>query len=114
MSAAITNESNFDRDQQAANLIKDSEDQLQFAIDAAGLATWDLNPATNLFSGNNRIKSWFGLLPEDEIDLSLALAVIIDSDRQRVISAIQEAMSYHSGGISYHRLRRSSATLDKG
>jgi len=95
---AISNGANFDKNKKAADHIKYSEDQMQFAIDAAGLATWDLNPATNLFSGNNRLKSWFGLLPEDEIDLSLATNVILESDRLRVIAAIQEAMSYRSGG----------------
>ena len=98
IAAAIGNGANFDKNKKAADHIKYSEDQMQFAIDAAGLATWDLNPATNLFSGNNRLKSWFGLLPEDEIDLSLATNVIQESDRLRVISAIQEAMSYSSGG----------------
>lgn len=96
--AAIGNGANFDKDKRAADHIKYSEDQMQFAIDAAGLATWDLNPATNLFSGNNRLKSWFGLLPEEEIDLSLATNVILESDRLRVITAIQDAMTYSSGG----------------
>jgi len=98
ISAAINNGANFDKDKKAADHIKYSEDQMQFAIDAAGLATWDLNPATNRFSGNNRLKSWFGLLPEDEIDLSLATNVILESDRLRVLAAIQEAMTYSYGG----------------
>jgi two-component system sensor histidine kinase VicK len=98
VAASISNGTNFDKEKKAADHIKYSEDQIQFAIDAAGLATWDLNPATNLFSGNNRLKSWFGLLPEDEIDLSKATDVIQESDRLRVIAAIQEAMSYNSGG----------------
>jgi len=98
IAAAIGNGANFDKDKKAADHIKYSEDQMQFAIDAAGLATWDLNPATNLFSGNNRLKSWFGLLPEEEIDLSLATNVILESDRLRVITAIQQAMDYSSGG----------------
>ncbi len=80
------------------NKIAENEQQLRFAIDAADLATWDYNPITNKFSGNDRIKEWFGLERKDEIDLSLATAVMIEEDRARVIQAIQTATNYSSGG----------------
>jgi len=95
---SIAHGANFERDKKIADHIKYSEDQLQFVIDAAGLATWDLNPATNLFSGNNRLKGWFGLIPEDEIDLLKAMNVILEADQVRVMAAIQKAMNYNSGG----------------
>lgn len=95
---AIANGANFDKDKKLADSIKYSEDQLQFAIDAAELGTWDLDPATNRFSGNNRLKSWFGLSPESDIDLSAAISVIQESDRGRVMEAIQKAITYSSGG----------------
>ncbi|CAM4278813.1 PAS fold-containing protein [Pedobacter westerhofensis] len=98
IAAAISNGINFEKERLRSDQIKYSEDQLQFAIDAAGLGTWDLDPFTNRFTGNNRLKSWFGLLPDDEIDLSLALNVITDADRPLVVSAIQEAMTSGSGG----------------
>ncbi|GGG99825.1 PAS domain-containing sensor histidine kinase [Mucilaginibacter phyllosphaerae] len=75
-----------------------SEAQLQFAIDAASLGTWDLNPVTNKFSGNDRLKLWFGLEPEEEIELTKATDVIAESDKMRVIAAIQHAMQFASGG----------------
>lgn len=78
--------------------IEESENKLRFAIEAAELGTWDYNPATNTFEGNNRLKEWFGLLPESNIDLSLALAVIADKDRETVVQAIQTALQYASGG----------------
>jgi PAS domain S-box-containing protein len=78
--------------------LTESETQLQFAIDAASLGTWDLDPKTQKFSGNDRLKSWFGLRPEQEIELSKATDVIIEDDRMRVIAAIQQAMQYSSGG----------------
>jgi len=80
------------------NKIAENEQQLRFAVDAADLATWDYNPVTNKFSGNDRIKEWFGLQPQAEIDLSLATAVMIEEDRERVILAIQKALDYSSGG----------------
>ncbi len=81
------------------NSIKEREDQLNFTIDAAELGTWDLNPATNKFIGNDRLKEWFGLDPEDEIELSLALDNIIEKDRKRVIAAIQAALAPGSNGL---------------
>lgn len=74
------------------------EAQLNFILDAAELATWDLNPLTNKFTGNARIKEWFGLKPENEIELSLALNNIVERDRQKVVDAIQAALLPASGG----------------
>jgi len=99
--AAISNGANFEREKLRSDQIKFSEDQLQFAIDAAGLGTWDLDPATNRFMGNKRLKGWFGLLPDAEIELTEALNVIAEQDRPLVIAAIAQAMSAGSGG-SYH------------
>lgn len=83
-----------------ANLkqLAENKDQLHFAIEAAELGTWDLNPFTNCFTGNNRLKEWFGLSPEADIDLSTAVSVMAEKDRQRVSDAIQRAMLYDSGG----------------
>lgn len=78
--------------------LKQREEQINFTIDAARLATWDLNPATNKFIGNDRLKEWFGLQPGSEIDLSLALNTISEKDRQKVEDAINIALQPGSGG----------------
>lgn len=78
--------------------LQESKDELAFAIESAELGTWDLNPATGRFSANARLKSWFGLQPEDEIPLNLAIEVICDEDRQRVSESINHALDYASGG----------------
>ncbi|RZJ88035.1 MAG: PAS domain-containing protein, partial [Chryseobacterium sp.] len=78
--------------------LKVSQGELNLAIDAAGMATFDLNPSTGKFTGNELIKSWFGLQPEDEIELEKATSVISEADRERVVLAIEEAMDYASGG----------------
>ncbi|WP_183559142.1 PAS domain-containing protein [Mucilaginibacter sp. SP1R1] len=83
---------------QTLNKIKESKEELEFAIDAAELGTWDLNPQTNKFIGNDRIKDWFGLPPDAEIELSRAIGVIADKDRERVSRAIQAALQPSSGG----------------
>ena len=79
--------------------LKDSNDQLAFAIDAAELGTYDFNPVTKKFTANKRLKDWFGLEPGEEIELQDAVDAIIESDRKRVTDALQDSLNYRSGGI---------------
>ncbi|MDR6967986.1 PAS domain S-box-containing protein [Flavobacterium arsenatis] len=78
--------------------LKDSENLLRFAVEATELGTWDYNPKTNTFFGNERLKDWFGLPPFAEIELTSAIDVMIDSDKERVTKAIKDALEYESGG----------------
>jgi PAS domain S-box-containing protein len=78
--------------------LKENKDQLEFAIEAAELGTWDFNPATNKFTANQRLKKWFGLQAEAEIELGQAINVIAEKDQQRIIAAIYKALDYTSGG----------------
>lgn len=80
------------------NILAETRDQLQFAIDAAELGTWDFNPKTNVFKGNSRLKQWFGLRDDEYIPLPVAIESIAPADRGRVTSAIAHAMDYSSGG----------------
>ncbi len=80
------------------NLIE-TNDQLGFAIEATELGTFDLNPLTNKFIANNRLKDWFGLPHEREVDLTLAIDVMVEKDRSRVANAIQKTLQYESGGL---------------
>jgi PAS domain S-box-containing protein len=86
--------------EKVANLkqLAENKDQLHFAVEAAELGTWDFNPVTNCFTGNDRLRDWFGLPPKAEIDLSSAVSVMAERDRQRVSDAIRRAMMYDSGG----------------
>lgn len=78
--------------------LSESRDQLNFAIDAAQLGTWDLDPQSMKFSGNERLRSWIGLQNLDEIDFSEAMEVVVEKDRERVLKAVDEALSYESDG----------------
>ena len=78
--------------------LEESNDQLAFAIDSAELGTFDLNPATNSFVANDRMRNWFGIQGQ-EIELSSALKVIAPYDRQRVEDAIAQALDYSTGGF---------------
>ncbi|WP_308993678.1 PAS domain S-box protein [Mariniflexile litorale] len=79
--------------------LQENKDQLEFAIDSTELGTWDYNPISNKFSANDRLKEWFGLRNDKEIDLRDALVAIEENDKQRVTNAIQKALEYASGGV---------------
>jgi two-component system sensor histidine kinase VicK len=82
----------------AFNTIEQARHDLELAIEAAELGTWDLNPKTDYFTGNARLKSWFGLPQDEEIDVNNALSAIIEADRENVILAIQKAIAKGSDG----------------
>lgn len=78
--------------------LKESNNQLHFAIESTELGTWDLNPITHSFRANSRLKEWFGFGADEEIVLSKAVECIIEADRQKVIDAIENALHYETGG----------------
>ncbi|WP_214071506.1 ATP-binding protein [Mucilaginibacter sp. dw_454] len=80
------------------NSVQAAKNELEFAVEAADLGTWDLNPVTYKFIGNNRLKQWFGLDGDEEIDLENALAAIVEEDRERVSAAIAKALEKGSDG----------------
>ncbi|RZJ86500.1 MAG: PAS domain S-box protein [Chryseobacterium sp.] len=86
--------------QQVLERRKNENDQqmLALAIDAGELATFYYQTATNLFSGNNLLKTWFGLSAEENLDLSVALAMILPEDRDRVVEAIANSLRKDSDG----------------
>ena len=78
--------------------LKEREYELTFTIDAAELATWDINPQTNSMKANQRLREWFGLSLENEINVDEALQIILDEDRQKVVDALQAALQPGSDG----------------
>jgi signal transduction histidine kinase len=82
----------------ALKSLEESNQQLAFALEAAELATFDYNPNTNKFASNQRLKDWFGLPQEEQLELTSAINVIAENDRGKVTEAIQQSMNYSTGG----------------
>lgn len=78
--------------------LAESKALLELAVDATELGTWDLNPVTNKYTANVRLKEWLGLQPGEEIPSSLVIDVIARQDQQRVTDAINYALQFESGG----------------
>ncbi|RYG07718.1 MAG: PAS domain S-box protein [Chitinophagaceae bacterium] len=75
-----------------------AQQMLSLAIDAGELATFYYEPLSNLFSGNDTLKKWFGLSPVDKIALPHAIAAVVPEDRDRVSQAIIDVLSPASDG----------------
>ena len=74
-------------------------EHLQFAIEAAELGTWDLNPSSNSFTCNALVREWFGFAADTTfIPLSAAVERIAPGDQPRIEKAIADAMEPGSDG----------------
>lgn len=82
----------------AEEQLKESRDQLQFAIDATDLATWEINPITRRFTADDRLKEWHGLPSSSEFDLETGLNVVEKENREPLLQAIEAALKFSSGG----------------
>lgn len=78
--------------------LKEINEQLAFAIEATELGTFDYNPNTDTFSGNDRLKSWFGLPVKAEIELRHAIEAIADEDKDRVVASIRHSLDFDTQG----------------
>lgn len=82
----------------AEDALIQSKEELEFAIEAAKLGTWDYNLSSRKLTANNRLKAWFGLPPEAEIKLDYTLDLISEKDRQKVINTMRAALDQDAGG----------------
>lgn len=78
----------------AEDQLKESNIQLNFALEAAQLGTFDLNPITNEFTANERLKRWFELPSDNNIPLNNIIEKISEKDQERVIKTLQESLEY--------------------
>ena len=77
----------------------ESEQRLQFAIEAAEMGTFDYNPLSKKYTVNHRIIDWFGLNPNKPSDLKEVIYMVAEKDREKVIKAYKEALNYELGGM---------------
>ncbi len=80
------------------NELETSRDELAFAVNAAELGTWDLNPQTLTFTANQRLKDWFGFDNNEIIDLEKAIQGVSPGDRRKVREALNAALQFPGGG----------------
>lgn len=79
-------------------LLSESKERLKFAVDSAGLGTWDYDPVTKELIWDKRCKEIFSLSQSGVIDMKAFLGLIHPDDRIRVKKSIRKTLSSKNSG----------------
>jgi two-component system CheB/CheR fusion protein len=74
-------------------LLNESKERLKFAVDSAGLGTWDYDPQTKELIWDKRCKEIFGLLPISRVDIASFFEKVHPEDLIRVEGNIKDTLS---------------------
>lgn len=72
---------------------------VDFALQAAGLGIWEVEPTTNLVIWDDQCRQLFGLAKDNQLPYEQAIQYVHPDDIHRVDAAVQSAMSSRSGGL---------------
>ncbi|WP_316751886.1 PAS domain S-box protein [Pedobacter gandavensis] len=77
----------------AKQKISETEERLSFAIQAAEIGTWELNPLSQAVFWNAKCRELFGFESDREIDYKSVLTCIHPHDKENVDLAVQAAIN---------------------
>jgi len=77
---------------EAERLLSESKERLKFAIDSAGLGTWDYDPQARELVWDKRCKEIFDMSPTSTVDARAFLGMIHPDDRTRVEGRVRETL----------------------
>ncbi len=83
---------------EAERLLIESKERLKFAVESAGLGTWDYAPLTRELVWDKRCKEIFGLKPDSPVDIDAYMEMTHPDDRERLEENIREALSGNKHG----------------
>jgi len=83
---------------EAERLLTESRERLKFAVDSAGLGTWDYDPQTRELICDKRCKEVFGFVPAASVDLPCFYEMIDPDDRADLENKINEALANKDHG----------------
>jgi PAS domain S-box-containing protein len=78
--------------------LRDSEERLRLAVEAADVATWDLDPVTGAVTLSGRAKEMFGFAADAAVTRESFIACVHPEDHERVRQAIGRALTLENGG----------------
>jgi two-component system CheB/CheR fusion protein len=73
-------------------LLVESKERLKFAVDSAGLGTWDYDPKTRELVWDKRCREILGASPVAHIDLSAFFDTIHPDDKERVEKSVDHSL----------------------
>ena len=84
--------------------LRDREDRLAMAADAAGAGLWSLELATGRYWTTAKAKETFGFGPEEEVTLERVLAAVLPEDRTLIRRVIDEVVATGKEGRAEYRI----------
>lgn len=75
--------------------LQEKAEQLEFALTATGLGTWDADLATQVSVINARLRTLFGFHPSSGIKMQDFLDCVVPGDLPRVTAALEQALQGH-------------------
>lgn len=72
--------------------LKEAEERLRLAIEAAAIGTWDYQPLANVLTWSERSKEFFGIPPHASVDFELFLTLVHPLDREHVERMVNAAL----------------------
>ncbi|MVN21616.1 CheR family methyltransferase [Mucilaginibacter arboris] len=79
-------------------LLQESRDRLSFAIESAGMGTWDLTPSTGELIWDKRSKELFGYTSAGSAHYNIFLGQVHPDDRSNLHEIIQKTLRGENGG----------------
>lgn len=79
-------------------LLAESKERLKFAVDSAGLGTWDYDPQTKAVAWDKRCREIFGIPQSDIFNMDIFLTTINEDDRIRVKNNIRDTLHDKNSG----------------
>lgn len=76
--------------------IVEAESQLRSAIENARLGTWEVRLDTGKFVASDRLKEWYGFLPDEEMTFQDVMSGV--QDNEKLIAAVRNAQTGDSDG----------------
>jgi two-component system CheB/CheR fusion protein len=83
---------------EAERLLSESRERLKFAVDSAGLGTWDYDPQNQELVWDKRCKEIYGFSSSAFVSMVSFYEAIHPEDRERVINKINETLADNGSG----------------
>ncbi|MEZ0253252.1 MAG: PAS domain-containing protein, partial [Methylobacteriaceae bacterium] len=84
---------------QAEEDLRQAREQLRLAVEATGTGVFDYDLVSDELKWDARVRSFYGLAPDDPVDLSVHLARVHPDDRERADEAVATAVDPAGAGV---------------
>jgi PAS domain S-box-containing protein len=92
--AAVTTARDTTAQKEVAAVLRESEEKLRLALDAAQLGMWDWNLENDELGWSERCRALFGMSPDTVFTYDRFLEAVHPDDRERINYAVLVALSY--------------------